>query len=67
MSDKNEISYLSNSKKTVSWDWWSESPVELILVVFIVVFFFTFPRTGCGITPTADSPASSAAADVVVD
>ena len=66
MSDRKEIPYLSKSK-SVSWDWWSESPVELILMVFIIVFFFAFPRAGCGITPTADAPPANSAADVVVD
>lgn len=41
------------------FNWSRESPVEIILVVFLVVGFFTFPRTGCGITqvetPTAVS------------
>jgi len=42
---------LSRSSTPVfRFNWWRESPVEIILVVFIVVGFFTFPRTGCGIT-----------------
>ena len=36
------------------WDWWSENPIELVIVVLFVVFFFAFPGTGMGITPTAD-------------
>ncbi len=64
MSDKKDIPFLSEPRDVVSWDWWSESPVELVLLTFIVVLFFAFPRAGCGITPTAEvAPADGAAVD----
>lgn len=51
MSEKKHISYVYEAKNELSWDWWHESPVELVLVALIVVMFFAFPRAGCGITP----------------
>ena len=53
-------SHLESDKKSVFWDWWAENPVEIILVIFILVLFFAFPRQGCGITsdaPPANPPA----------
>lgn len=52
MSDfeKRGPDYLKVKKDPVWWDWWSENPVEVVLVVFILVLFFAMPRTGCGIT-----------------
>lgn len=47
-------SHLGADKEPVWWDWWSENPAEVILVVFILVFFFLTPRAGCGITPDAE-------------
>lgn len=41
----------SGKKQAMTWKWRSESPIEIILVVFILVGFFAFPRTGCGVTP----------------
>ena len=32
------------------WDWRKENPIELVLLVFILAVFFTFPRQGCGVT-----------------
>ncbi len=32
------------------WDWWGESPVELVLVVLLLSFFVAFPRIGLGVT-----------------
>ncbi len=49
MSD-NTPQYLHKKKSVISWNWWGENPVEIILVVFIVVFFFALPRTGCGVS-----------------
>jgi hypothetical protein len=46
-------SHLQNDKDPIWWDWWSENPVEIILVIFILVLFFTLPRAGCGITAEA--------------
>jgi hypothetical protein len=37
------------------WDWWGENPVEVVLVAFILIFFFTLPRTGCGVDKTKGS------------
>ena len=34
----------------LNWDWRKENAVELILLVFLLAFFFTLPRAGCGIT-----------------
>jgi len=43
------------------WDWWGESPVELVLVVLVLSFFFAFPRTGLGITEVDGSIPAPAA------
>lgn len=48
------------------WDWWSENPVELVLVVFILIIFFMMPREGCGISQVGvDEPAQPAILDAV--
>lgn len=44
------------------WDWWSESPIEIIVVVLFLAIFFAFPLTGLGITPTAENAAPTAVA-----
>lgn len=41
------LHFLSSGLK---WDWRKENAVELILLVFLLAFFFTLPRAGCGIT-----------------
>lgn len=35
------------------WDWSRESPVELILVTFILLVFFLMPHNGCGISESS--------------
>lgn len=45
----------SGKKQALTWKWRSESPIEIILVVFILVAFFAFPRTGCGVTPVGEA------------
>lgn len=63
-SEKKAQSHLQSDKKPMFWDWWQENPVEIILVVFILVLFFAFPRQGCGITsdaPPANQPVSNQA------
>ncbi|MBA2662414.1 MAG: hypothetical protein H0U74_08985 [Bradymonadaceae bacterium] len=42
--------HLQKKKSPFYWDWWGENPIEIVLVILIVVFFFALPRTGCGIT-----------------
>lgn len=42
--------HLETKKDPVWWDWWSENPVEVVLVVLILVMFFALPRQGCGIS-----------------
>lgn len=42
--------HIQTRKAPFYWNWWRENPVEIILVVFILVLFFTLPRAGCGIT-----------------
>ncbi len=56
-----EKPYLSQKSAGFQWDWWKESPVEIILVVFILVLFL-IPRAGCGITPKGDLAAAPAPA-----
>jgi hypothetical protein len=52
------------------WDWRKENPGEVILVVFGLLLFVFWPRTGCGVTPeaqvsaSADTPAVERAADL---
>lgn len=63
MADKNKAkSHLQSDKDPVWWDWWRENPIEIILVIFILVFFFAFPRQGCGIT-NAEAPPAQAVVD----
>jgi hypothetical protein len=50
--DSTPISHLAADKDPVWWDWWSENPTEIVLVIFILVFFFMMPRVGCGVTDT---------------
>lgn len=51
---------ISEGKKPLfRWKWSRESPIEIVLVVFIIVGFFAFPRAGCGVTQT-DAPAATA-------
>lgn len=38
------------------WDWWSESPIEIIVVVLFLVILFAFPHKGMGITPVTGEP-----------
>jgi hypothetical protein len=54
MSDRTP-QHIQTRKSPVYWDWWSESPVEIILVVFILVLFFLAPRAGCGISETEEA------------
>ncbi len=42
------------------WDWWGESPIELVVVILFLAFFFAFPRTGLGISPVVDGNPTSA-------
>ncbi len=64
MSEKKDIPYLHTPDDGPRWDWWREDPVELILLVFILVLFFAFPRAGCGVTAVdanqAPPPAATA-------
>lgn len=46
--------HLGAKKEPVWWNWWSENPAEIILVIFILIFFFTLPRAGCGVTQVAE-------------
>jgi hypothetical protein len=55
-----ERPYLTKKRSFITWDWWQESPIEIILVVFILVAFL-IPRAGCGITPKSDVAAQQAA------
>lgn len=47
--------HLGNDHDGIEWDWWGESPVEIVLVAFILIFYFTLPRMGCGIAKTEAS------------
>lgn len=58
-----EKPYLSKKSTGLSWDWWKESPIEIILVVFILVLFLV-PRQGCGITPKDQTASVQPAANV---
>ena len=55
MSDENSEpgkTHLGADEEGLKWDWWGENPVEIVLVAFILIFFFTLPRMGCGIDKT---------------
>lgn len=50
MSETEESSsHLVRGQREIVWDWEGEDPVEIILVCFVLVLFFTLPRGGCGI------------------
>ncbi|MFB6264914.1 MAG: hypothetical protein ABEL76_15025 [Bradymonadaceae bacterium] len=59
---------LARGDRAIEWDWHKEDPVEVVLVAFILILFFTLPRQGCrlgvqgdaGIRPafTVDQPAA---------
>lgn len=59
---------LTLGRSRLNWDWRREDPVELILLVFILVVFFLFPREGCGVSSEAEvaNQPNAAAAPVVV-
>ncbi len=51
-----------------NWDWRRENPVEILILVFALTFFFFLPRAGCGVTPeggdnVSDAPGASASAE----
>jgi hypothetical protein len=50
--DKAGSPHLGDEGTDFRWDWWGENPVEIILVAFILILFFTLPRMGCGIDKT---------------
>lgn len=45
----------------LKWDWRKENAVELILLVFLLSFFFTLPRAGCGVTDVKTAQAGASA------
>ncbi len=49
-NEQKPTTFLHTNKEPVWWDWWSENPIEIILVIFILVLFFALPRAGCGVT-----------------
>ena len=51
-SDSKTPDHLGRGDQTFYWDWRGENPVEVVLVLFILVMFFMFPRSGCGIDKT---------------
>ncbi len=56
--------HLGADNRPIYWDWGGENPVEVVLVAFILILFFTLPRTGCGIDNTKGNfPAVQTAAD----
>ena len=58
--------FLNTPPGAKRWDWWSENPVELVLVAFILVVFFMMPREGCGISAEgAGEPVEPAILDAV--
>lgn len=57
--DERKPQHLHFINSRLRWDWRRENPVEIILLVFTLVFFFTIPRGGCGITPAAQANAES--------
>lgn len=67
MSDE-QISYIHTPKNQSAWDWWSEDPIELILMTFFLVFFFALPMDGCGVSKTQEvapsAPAVTSPADL---
>ncbi|GEM_PF-4814561 len=50
----------------MNWNWRREDPPEVVLVVFILVLFFTVPRDGCGVDKTDGGDVQeNSSADVV--
>lgn len=58
--DERKPQHLHFINSRLRWDWRRENPVEIILLVFTLVFFFTAPREGCGVTPAAQASAEAA-------
>jgi hypothetical protein len=58
-SEKRSPQHLKLINTGLNWDWRRESPVEIILLVFVLLFFFFLPREGCGVTTlgTGEAPA----------
>lgn len=48
-SSEDKSDHLGHRPDHLYWDWSRESPVEIVLVIFILVLFFMIPRSGCGI------------------
>ena len=62
MSEKRPPQHLHMFNSRFTWDWRRENPVELVLLVFAMAFFFMMPRGGCGITDRATLAAQQASA-----
>lgn len=62
MDEKKSLakSHLGATKEPIWWNWWGENPAEVVLVVFILVFFFLLPRAGCGVTQVGSGAPSQA-------
>ena len=52
MTDDERHQNLSQKEGSRVWNWRGENPIEVVLVAFILILFFTLPRTGCGIDKT---------------
>lgn len=69
MSQQSETSSHLVDDRSFFWDWSGEDPVEIIVVIFILVLFFTLPRGNCGVEKTHDNFETSgqAAAEETAD
>lgn len=48
--EKRSPQHLKLINSSFNWDWRRENPVEIIVLVFVLLFFFFLPRAGCGVT-----------------
>jgi hypothetical protein len=54
VSQRNKITVKETEPNNsfLNWNWRRESPPEIVLVIFILVLFFTIPKEGCGVDKT---------------
>lgn len=64
-SEKRSPQHLRLLNPGLNWDWRRENPVEIIVLVFVLSFFFFLPRAGCGITAQGAAPQEAAAPQAV--
>ena len=52
--EQQSIKHLGEKENQRRWDWWRETPGEIIVVALVLVFLFAVPWEGCGISEADD-------------